>query len=140
MGLDDPPHEGQAQAQAPVGPRLRAVQLVEVREDLRDVLGRDPDPFVRDADLDGPDLAAALIAVLPARPLDRQGDRSSLRRELHGVIDDLFERPTQEPFVPYDLWQLGVDIRDDRVAWRALLPVRSQLLDDRHEVHGSRAW
>ena len=106
--LDD----GQADAQAPLRPGQRAVALGEEPEHLRQLLGRDADPVVPDADDDllalppggEPDPAAALGVLrgvgqqvqddlLDPRRVDVERQLAPLDRDAQGVPPLVDERP-----------------------------------------------
>src|SRR5438093_3250520 len=91
--------ERQADAQAVVAARRRAVSLREQVEDLLQTLGRDADAGVAHRDGDRVPLTGA----------DRDQDLTA-RRELEGVADQVEEDPAHEVAVDLDARGPGVDV------------------------------
>ncbi len=136
MRLHDPLDEGEAETEPSVGAGLGAIQLVEVGEDLRDVLRRDPDPLVQDGDVD-PLVAAVLLRG--ARTACFEPDRAAARGELHRVVEHLFESPLDQPLVPRDAREVRFYVGNDVMGSCLRVPLPSQRLDDVADVDGLAA-
>src|SRR5688500_14165750 len=82
--LDEPPHDGQADAQTALGASVRTIRLYEKVEDVRQDIGRETDAIVADAHDDR--------VVLSCRD---ELDLSFAPRELGGVVEQVGEHLRQ---------------------------------------------
>ena len=101
MELDDVPRNGEAQAEASVGSRRRAIGLLEALEDVGQKLGFDALPVVRHAESQG-----------RIDALESEMNAATPRRELDGIAQEVPDHLLQSMRVAHDRTRVLVERSD----------------------------